>query len=158
MVHPTTGETISCYKQLMHDPSMVEVWHTAFGKDSGGMAQGDDKTGQKGTNSIFVMTHTKIKQAYAEKVTFTYAKIVVDLHPQKEDPYRIRITAGGNLLTYRGNVSNRTVDLSTSKLLWNSVLSTDGAKYMCLDIKNFYLTAALNYFEYMQMPLLIRLD
>ena len=24
---------------------------------------------------------------------------------------------------------------------------------MCLDIKNFYLTAALDYFEYMRMPL-----
>ena len=32
----------------------------AFGKDFGGMAQGDNKTGQKGTNSVFVMTHTEI--------------------------------------------------------------------------------------------------
>jgi len=120
----------------MHDPAMAKVWQTAFGKDFGGMAQGDEKTGQKGTNSIFVMTHAEIKQAYAGKVTFTYAKIVVDFRHQKEDPYRIRITAGGNLLTYKGNISTRTADLSTSKLLWNSVLSTDGAKYMCLDIQN----------------------
>ena len=56
MVHPTTGETITSYKWLMHDPATAEVWQTAFGKDFGGMAQGDDKTGQKGTNSIFVMT------------------------------------------------------------------------------------------------------
>jgi hypothetical protein len=94
MVHPTTGETISSYKRLMHDPATAEVWQTAFGKDFGGMAQGDEKTGQKGTNSIFVMTHAEIKQAYADKVTFTYAKIVIDFRPQKEDPYRIRITAG----------------------------------------------------------------
>ena len=94
MVHPTTGETISGYKWLMHDPAMAEVWQMVFGKDFGGMAQGDDKTGQKGTNSIFVVTHTKIKQAYVDKVTFTYAQIVVDFRPQKEDPYRIRITAG----------------------------------------------------------------
>ena len=100
MVHPTTGETISSYKWLMHDPATAEVWQTAFGKDFGGMAQGNDKTGQKGTNSIFAMTHAKIKQAYGEKVTFTYAKIVVDFRPQKEDLYRIRIKAGGNLLTY----------------------------------------------------------
>ena len=105
--------------------------------------------GQKGINSIFVWTHAEIKQVYADKVTFTHAKIVVDFHPQKEDPYRIQITAGGNLLTYRGNVSTQTADLSTSKLLWNSVLSTEGAKYMCLDIKKFYLTAALDYFKYM---------
>jgi hypothetical protein len=38
MVHPTTGETISSYKRLMHNPAMAEVWQTAFGKDFGGMA------------------------------------------------------------------------------------------------------------------------
>jgi hypothetical protein len=32
------------------------------------------------------------------------------------------------------------------------VLSTEGAKYMCLDIKNFYLPAALDYYEYMKIP------
>ena len=46
MVHPTTGETISSYKRLMNETA--KVWQTAFGKDFGGMAQGDDKTGQKG--------------------------------------------------------------------------------------------------------------
>ena len=37
--------------------------------------------------------------------------------------------------------------------MWNSVLSTEGEKYMCLDIKNFYLSAPLDRFEYMKMPL-----
>jgi hypothetical protein len=62
MVHPTTGETITSYKRLMHNPATVEVWQTAFGKDVGGMAQGNDKMGQKETNSIFVMTHAEIKK------------------------------------------------------------------------------------------------
>ena len=53
---------------------MAEVWQTAFGKDFGDMAQGDDKTGQKGTNSMIVMTHTKIEQTYAEKVTWISAR------------------------------------------------------------------------------------
>ncbi len=44
----------------MHDPATAKNWQTAFGKDFGGMAQGDLKTGQKGTNSIFVMPHTEI--------------------------------------------------------------------------------------------------
>jgi hypothetical protein len=61
MVHPTTGETISSYKKLMHDPATKEIWQTAFGKDFGGMAQGCNKTGQKGTNAIFVMTHEEIR-------------------------------------------------------------------------------------------------
>jgi hypothetical protein len=37
MVHPTTGETISSYKQLMNDPVTADTWQTAFGKDFGSM-------------------------------------------------------------------------------------------------------------------------
>ncbi len=44
MVHSTTNKTISSYKHLMHDPATVELWQTAFGKDFGGMAQGNNKT------------------------------------------------------------------------------------------------------------------
>jgi hypothetical protein len=60
MIHPTTGEAITSYKKLMHDPATMEIWQTAFGKNFGGMAQVDNKMGQKGLNSIFVMTHNKI--------------------------------------------------------------------------------------------------
>ncbi len=153
MVHPTTGETISSYRQLMNDPETAEVWQTAFGKDFGRMAQGNNKTGQKGTNSVFVMTHNKINIAKAAGHKWTYARIVVDYCPQKEDPNRIRIAVGGNMITYKGNTSTRTADLTTSKLLWNSVLSTEGARYMCLDLKNFYLMAALDYYKYMKILL-----
>jgi hypothetical protein len=41
----------------------------------------------------------------------------------------------------------------TSKLYWNSVLSTRQAKYMCLDLKNFYLSAPLDRYEYMRIPI-----
>jgi hypothetical protein len=61
MIHPTTCKTISSYKQLMNDLDTVEIWKTAFGKDFDSMAQEDNKTGQKGTDSIFIMTHDKIK-------------------------------------------------------------------------------------------------
>ncbi len=86
MVHPVTGETISSYKKLMNNPAMAEVWQTAFGKDFGGMAQGDNKTGQKGTNSMFVMTHDEIAHILRAGKVFTYANPVVDHRPQKEEP------------------------------------------------------------------------
>jgi hypothetical protein len=82
MIHPTTGEIISSYKRLMNDPATAEVWQTAFGKDFGGMAQGDCKTGQKGTNSVFVMTHKEIDIAKAAGHKWTYARVVVDHRPQ----------------------------------------------------------------------------
>jgi hypothetical protein len=78
LVHPITGETISSYKKLMNDPATAEIWQTALGKDFGGMAQGDNKTWQKGTNAIFVMTHNKIKQAVAAGKIVTYMNPVVN--------------------------------------------------------------------------------
>ena len=67
------------------------------------MAQGDDKTGTKGKNSIFVMNHDEIANIPKDRVV-TYARVVVDFRPQKEDPNRVRITAGGNLIKYPGLV------------------------------------------------------
>ena len=43
--------------------------------------------------------------------------------------------------------------MPTIKLLWNSVLSTPGAKYVTMDISNFYLGSPLPRPEYMRMPL-----
>jgi hypothetical protein len=82
MVHPTTGKTISSYKHLMHNLATAKTWQTAFGKDFGSMAQGNNKTGQKGTNSIFVMTHKEIAKNPNDQ-TITYAHVVVNFHPQK---------------------------------------------------------------------------
>jgi hypothetical protein len=102
---------------------------------------------------MFVMSHKDIKRALENKKKFTYGNLVVDYRPQKDDPHRIRFTAGGNLITYESSPSVRTADLDTAKLHWNSVISTPGASYMCLNMKNFYLTAKLDYYEYMKMPL-----
>ncbi len=137
----------------MHDPATAEVWQTAFGKDFGSMAQGDNKTGQKGTNAMFVMTHDEIGRTIAVNKRFTYGNPVVNYRPQKEFPHCIRITGGGNFIKYDASASVQTADLNTTKLHWNSVISTKDARYVCLDIKNFYLTAALEYYKYMKKPL-----
>jgi hypothetical protein len=97
------------------------------------MAQGNNKTGQKGTNSIFVMTHEVIRLIPMSQ-TVTCACIVINFCPPKVDSHRICITAGGNLINYPGKLSTQTANLTTSKLMWNSVLSTEGANYMCFGI------------------------
>ncbi len=90
MLHPTTGETITSYKRLMHDPAMAETWQTALGKDFGGMAQVDNKTGQKGTNAMFVMTHNEIHKVLTQgKKLHTYGNPVVNYCPHREDPNKI---------------------------------------------------------------------
>jgi hypothetical protein len=59
--------------------------------------------------------------------------VVVDFQPHKDDPNQIRIAVGGNLINFKGDIFTQTVALTTSKILWNSVLSMDSTKYMCLD-------------------------
>ena len=40
----------------------------------------------------------------------------------------MRITARGNLIKYTGELTTRTADLTTTKVVWNSVLSTEWGK------------------------------
>jgi hypothetical protein len=78
---------------------------------------------------------------------------VVDHRLQKEDTNRIRITARGNLINYYAELLFPMANLVTAKLHGNSIVSTALAKYMCIDIFFFYLTAKLEYFDYMMIPL-----
>ncbi len=41
----------------------------------------------------------------------------------------------------------------SSKILWSSVISTEGARFAGVDIKNMYLETPLDRFEYMKMPI-----
>ena len=58
------------------------------------MAQGDNRSGTKGKNCIFVMKHKQIAQVQAKGKNPTYARVVVDFRPKKKDPNRVIITAG----------------------------------------------------------------
>ena len=75
-----------------------------------------DKTGQKGTNTMFVMSHDEIKHASNAGKKITYANPVVDHCPQKEDPNQIQITAGGNLIQCDEELSVPMAGLETAKL------------------------------------------
>ena len=96
------------------------------------------------------MTHEAITQIPKDR-TVTYARTVVDYRPQKADPNMVRITAGGNLIDYPHKLTTHTAYLTTTKIMWNIILSTEGSKYMCIDINNMYLATPLDIFEYMQI-------
>ncbi len=117
-------------KKLVDNPATAEIWQTAFGKDFGWMAQGNNKMGQKGMNAMFVITHDEIEHMLQQEKKFTYGNPFVDYRPQKEDPHWIRITAVGNLVTYKSSPSVHTADLNTANLHWNSVISTLRAKHV----------------------------
>ena len=62
---------------------------------------------------------------------------------------------GGNLLYFTGNLSAPTASVTTEKCVFNSVVSTLGARSLLVDIKFFYLNNILQDPEFMRIPLKI---
>ena len=87
VIHMMTGKVISRYKELSNDPETSEAWITAFGKEFGGLAQGDSMKSEKGSTAIFVVNHDKRKNIQADR-KITYGRLVVDYREQKTDPHK----------------------------------------------------------------------
>jgi hypothetical protein len=90
VVHPVTKETITHYRKLIKDPLLKNLWIKAMSKELHRLAQGFPGV-TKGTNTIFYLSHADICKI-PQDGTVTYARIVIDHRPQKEDPNRVRIT------------------------------------------------------------------
>ena len=150
VVHPVTKETITKYKKLIEDPLLRETWAKAMCKELGRLCQGFGET--EGTDTMRFLDLEGIKNIPKDRVV-TYTQIVVDYRPQKADPDRVRITAGGNLIQYPGELTTRTSDLRTTKIMLNSVISTEGARYMTADAANFYLATPMKRKEYLRIAI-----
>ena len=65
------------------------------------------------------------------------------VRPEKAEQNRTRFTVGGDRINYPGEVATPTAEMLVAKLLFNSVVSTPGAKFMTMDISSFYLMTPL---------------
>ncbi|KAL7474459.1 hypothetical protein ACHAW6_000435, partial [Cyclotella cf. meneghiniana] len=80
-----------------------------------------------------------------------YSKIVVVERPHKKEKERTRLTVVGTHINYPWDKAVPTSDLTTAKILFNSVISTPGATFHGGDIKNFYLNTPMDRPEYMKL-------
>ncbi len=80
-------------------------------------------------------------------------RICCNYRPQKEEKHCVRLTIGGNWINYPGNKITPTADLTTAKLLINSTISTPGAKFLVVNLANFYLNTPMPNPEYMCLHL-----
>jgi hypothetical protein len=144
-----TGEMLE-YRHLIKRPKYKAIWHNSFGNEIGRLAQGMPGRVQ-GTNTIFFIDKKDVPQDRWKDVT--YGRMVCDYRPEKDDPYRTRLTVGGDKINYPHDCGTPTADLLTIKLLLNSVVSTPGARFMTIDIKNFYLNTPMLRYEYMRLKL-----
>jgi hypothetical protein len=69
----------------------------------------------------------------------------------KTKPEQTQLAVGGSLIDNPGNVSTPTAKTTTAKLVIKSTLSTPKAKYMCSNIKNFYLGTPMARHEFMRL-------
>ena len=138
------------YHKLVDYPLLHKVCLKEMCVKFGRLSQGcKDK---KGTETVKFMTWNEINQIPADR-TVTYARTVVNYRAKEKDLNRLRITAGGNLIKYPYELATRTADLTTSKIMWNSVISTPGARFVCANVKNFYLCNPLDRNEYTRIPI-----
>ena len=71
-----------------------------------------------GTNTDILIPKEKVPEGR----TVTYGRIVAEIRPQKAETHRTRLTVGGNLINFPGDVTKHTANLITNKLILNSVL------------------------------------
>eukprot|EP00804_Cyclotella_cryptica_P030788 CCRYP_015047-RA/>CCRYP_015047-RA protein AED:0.39 eAED:0.47 QI:0/0/0/1/0/0/2/0/253 len=67
-----------------------------------------------------------------------YGQFVCKIRPENKEPNRTRLMVGGDRI-----FATPTADKLVAKSLFNSVISTIGARFMTMDISNFYLNTPL---------------
>jgi len=103
------------------------------------------------TNTMFFIKKSDVPVDRRKNIR--YGRIVVTLRPQKSEEECRRLTVGGNLIDYPWEVTTPTADLTTAKLLFNSVISTPKAVFVVMDCKNFYLMTPMLRPEFMRLKM-----
>ena len=122
------GKPIS-YAKLLKNPATTIRWNHSAANEFGRLVQGVGGR-IEGTQMIFFIPKSKVPQGR----TVTCACFVCDMRPQKEETHRTRLTVGGNLINFPGDVSTKTADLPLVRLFINHILSTPRSKFMTMDV------------------------
>ena len=127
--------------------SMAHIWETAVSNELGRLSQGVN--GIKGNDVIDFIRKSDVPN---NKIV-TYARMVCDYRPFKNEQYRLRLTVGGDRLHYADDAASPAASLLETKMLLNSTISqsAQGCRFMTLDIKDFFLKTLMTDHEYMRI-------
>jgi hypothetical protein len=150
---PTAGKQGSLTKLLRG--SDATIWERSLANECGrllahGLGISRPASEQvKGTGTVFFIEKSQVPKDHR----VTYANFICNIRPQKTETHRVRKTAGGEKLDYPGDASSPAVSMLDAKLHINSTISDakNGARYLGLDIKNFYLSTPMSYFQYIRV-------
>ena len=118
-----------------------------------GVGKGKNGLGKivEGKNIFYVVRFEDIPKDCLNDICYT--SVVCELRPGKKGLNCTRITICGKNVCYPGDVSTNTASLELFNLVINSILSRAGAKYVCFDIENFYLSTPLGRPVYVKIQL-----
>ena len=153
VLHPETGG-VCTYKKTLSKVVLgksADTWVTGLANEFIRLIDGVGERMSEGTRAIKFIPRVVVPQG--KKVT--YGNIVCDIQPHKAEVHIVRLKVMGDKIEYPGDVSTSKSDLTTTKCLMNSILSTPNAKGLCADVKDFYLYTEMKRFEYMKVKLKI---
>ncbi len=131
-----TGKLLN-YRQLMNSPKYKKAWSLSAANEFGRLANGIGGRIKNPTNTIEFISKHEIPAVRRKDVT--YEQFVCSVRPKKAEPNQMQFTVGSNRINYPGEVATSTVEMLVAKMLFNSVISTKGARFMTMDFSNFYL-------------------
>ena len=99
----------------------------------------------KGIKTFFFIPKYKVFNKKIKDVT--YAHVACTIRKMKEVKHRTQIIVKGNIIKYKGDTRLPTTYLEIVKMLFNSILSGRKAKFMTINIANFYLMIPSDNYE-----------
>ena len=133
-------------RSLLTNPATHLTWSKASSNEYGRLMTGN----QYGVIGTDTMEPIALHLIPANKA-ITYGSIVCDHRPLKSEPDRCRLVVGGDKLTYDHETAAPAANLLETKLMLNSTISTPGARFLTLDIKDFFLSSIMPSAEYMKL-------
>ena len=129
------------------DRTTSHVWGKSLSNELARLAQGLGDI--KGNDAVDYIHKLEVP---ADRIV-TYANFICDYRPLKSDPHCVRPTVGGDKLPYPDEVASPAALLLETKLIFNSTISDahKGARFLTLDIKDFFLQTYMKRAEYMRI-------
>ena len=147
MNHIFTNGKKETLDSLLRGPNKT-VWERGLANELGRLSQGMKDRVRAMDTIDFIHRH---EVPSGKKVT--YANMVCDYRPLKKEPYRVRLTVGGDRLPYAGDAGSPATTNAELKILLNSVISDakHGARFISADLSDFFLESTMPSPEYMRI-------
>ena len=137
-------ETIDSLLARLHkevlERSLINYW--------GRLSQGND-FGTKGSEAIKFTHKTDV---LSDKMVICES-MICNFRPLKHENHRVRVTLGGDMISYAQDAGSPAANLLETKILLNSIMcdARKGARFMCLDIKDNFLATTMSTPEQMRV-------